>query len=194
MHENGEDTTNFFAQSTSSTANAAGSNATSTSSVSALVSTLVPVALQAGAFTAIFLLLRPRFKRIYGPRTYLPVLYKECVHTHFFKIRANTKSREQSRDLPESKFGWISSFRGLHDDYVLNHQSLDGYLYLRFMKMLAVICFVGCCLTFPILFPVNATGGGGQSQLDLLSFSNISSNNKNRYYAHVFVGWIFFSK
>ena len=36
-----------------------------------------------------------------------------------------------------------------------------------------------------------ATGGGGQTGLDILSFSNVSAANKNRYYAHVFVGWLF---
>jgi hypothetical protein len=35
-----------------------------------------------------------------------------------------------------------------------------------------------------------ATGGGGQTGLDVISFSNIA-NNKNRYFAHVFIGWIF---
>lgn len=45
-----------------------------------------------------------------------------------------------------------------------------------------------------ILFPVNATAGGGQKQFDLLSFANIPKSGKNRYYAHVFVAWIFFSK
>jgi len=52
-----------------------------------------------------------------------------------------------------------------------------------------VICFVGCIITWPILFPVNATGQGGQKQLNILSFSNIK--NKQRYYAHTFVAWIF---
>jgi hypothetical protein len=55
--------------------------------------------------------------------------------------------------------------------------------------MSILICFVGCCLTWPILFPINATGGGGQKQLNLLSFSNVQ--DKNRYYAHVFVSWVF---
>lgn len=45
----------------------------------------------------------------------------------------------------------------------------------------------------PILFPVNATGSGGQSQLDVLSFSNINSKTEGgRYYAHAFVAWIFY--
>ena len=35
-----------------------------------------------------------------------------------------------------------------------------------------------------------ATGGGGQTGLDIITFSNIT-NNKNRYFAHVFIGWIY---
>lgn len=59
--------------------------------------------------------------------------------------------------------------------------------------MALVICFVGCCITWPVLFPVNITGGGGQEQLDILSFSNIDSKTQgNRYYAHVFVAWLFY--
>jgi calcium permeable stress-gated cation channel len=54
--------------------------------------------------------------------------------------------------------------------------------------MSIVICLVGCLISWPILFPVNATGGGGQSQLNILSFSNVT--DKNRYLAHTFVAWI----
>jgi hypothetical protein len=79
--------------------------------------------------------------------------------------------------------------RKLPDEYVLQHNSLDGYFLLRYLKVSIVICFVGCCLTWPILFPVNATGHGGQTQLNLLSFSNVE--DKNRYYAHAFVAWVF---
>ena len=102
--------------------------------------------------------------------------------------------REKSDQLPDGRFGWWKPFAKTQDEYVLNHQSFDGYLYLRFLKMITLICFVGCCITFPVLFPVNATGDGHQKQLDLLSFSNIGKDQKTRYYAHVFVAWIFFSK
>lgn len=50
-------------------------------------------------------------------------------------------------------------------------------------------------MTWPILFPVNATGGGGQEQLDILSISNIDTfdtANRNRLFAHVLVGWVFY--
>lgn len=74
---------------------------------------------------------------------------------------------------------------------MLQHNSLDGYFLLRYLKLSVVICFVGCCLTWPILFPINGTGGGGQEQLNILSFANVQ--DKNRYYAHTFVAWIFIS-
>ncbi len=59
-----------------------------------------------------------------------------------------------------------------------------------------MICFVGCCISWPILFPVNATGGGSEKQLNVLSFSNVKADNmvaKNRYLAHTLVAWIFIS-
>ena len=82
-------------------------------------------------------------------------------------------------------------FNKVPDSYVLNHHSLDGFLFLRYLKISVVICFVGCCLTWPVLFPVNATGGGIQKQLNAISFSNIL-NSPNRFYAHTFIAWIYF--
>ena len=79
--------------------------------------------------------------------------------------------------------------KSIPDDFVLHHNSLDGYLFLRFFKLLIFICLVGCCITWPVLFPVNATGGGGQSQLDILSISNVK--DPVRYYAHALVAWVF---
>lgn len=147
------------------------------SSLSAFLATLIPVAIQAGAFFVIFLFLRHKMKRVYRPRTFLSTIPEPL----------------RTEDLPGGRFNWLNPFRTMPDEYVLNHQSLDGYLYLRFLKMLAVICFFGCCITWPVLFPVNATAGAGNKQFDLLSFSNITKDQKNRYYAHTFVAWIFFS-
>jgi hypothetical protein len=67
---------------------------------------------------------------------------------------------------------------------------MDAYLYMRFLKMLVKMAFVGAIITWPVLFPVNATGGGGESGLDIISFSNV--NNPNRYFAHAIIAWIFF--
>jgi calcium permeable stress-gated cation channel len=84
---------------------------------------------------------------------------------------------------------WVNEFQDLDIKFVLRHNSLDAYLFLRFIKTIILICFVGCCLTWPILIPVNATGGGDATQLDRISFSNI--NDSNRLYAHAVVAWLF---
>lgn len=65
---------------------------------------------------------------------------------------------EKTPQPSDSKFGWIKNYRGLNDDHILMHSSLDNYLFLRLFKILFTICFVGALITWPILFPVNATG------------------------------------
>ena len=76
------------------------------------------------------------------------------------------------------------------DSTILRTSGLDGYFFLRYLRKAQFICFVGCCLTFPILFPINITGGGKGQGLDKLSFSNCTVTN--RLYAHVLVGYVFF--
>ncbi|KAI0415612.1 hypothetical protein F5X98DRAFT_346005 [Xylaria grammica] len=139
--------------------------------------TLGPVALTAAVYLTIFLVLRKSQRRFYAPRTYLGSL----------------RESERSPALPNGLLNWFGSFWKISDYHPLQHQSLDAYLFLRFLKILIVICFVGCCITWPVLFPVNATGGGGQTELNLLSYANVNQNTQyNRYYAHVFIAWIFY--
>ncbi|KAI0490178.1 hypothetical protein F4859DRAFT_463909 [Xylaria cf. heliscus] len=146
-------------------------------SAAGLYLTLAPVALTAAVYLSIFLVLRKSQRRFYAPRTYLGSL----------------RESERSPALPTGLLNWFGAFWKISDYHPLQHQSLDAYLFLRFLKILIVICFVGCCITWPVLFPVNITGGGGQSQLDLLSYSNVDKDTQyNRYYAHVFVSWIFY--
>lgn len=146
-------------------------------SLSGMIATLAPVALIAAVYLIIFLILRRSQRRYYAPRTYLGSL----------------RDSQRTPPLPSGLFNWIGSFWKIPDVFALQHQSLDSYLYLRFLKMTVVICFVGVCITWPILFPIDATGGGGQAQLDILQYANINNEtHKSRYYAHVFVGWVYF--
>jgi hypothetical protein len=143
-----------------------------------MVSTLVPSAIIAVAFVAVFFVVRKRFRRVYAPRTYL-----------------NHLGEQRQTPAPNPGiFGWIKDFKNIKDEWILDHQSIDGFLFVRFFKMMIILSFVGCLITWPVLFPVNATGHGGQSQLDLLSMSNISPNSPNRYYAHALISFIFLSK
>ncbi|KAF2973568.1 hypothetical protein GQX73_g61 [Xylaria multiplex] len=139
--------------------------------------TLGPVALTAAVYLSIFLVLRKSHRRFYAPRTYLGSL----------------RESERSPALPNGLVNWFGAFWKISDYHPLQHQSLDSYLFLRFLKILIAICFVGCCITWPVLFPVNITGGGGQTELNLLSYSNVNKDTQhNRYYAHVFIAWIFY--
>lgn len=143
-------------------------------SLSGFLSTLVPALVIAVAMVLGFIILRRKYLRNYMPRTYMPAL----------------RDYERTPSSPRGLTNWISSMYQLPDTYVLQHHSLDAYLLLRYMKLMVVMCFVGCCITWPILFPINATGGAGKTQFNLLSMSNV--NNKARYFAHAIVGWIFF--
>ncbi|KAL8733580.1 MAG: hypothetical protein Q9166_001988 [cf. Caloplaca sp. 2 TL-2023] len=142
-------------------------------SLSSFISTLVPTLVLAAVFVTLFLLLRRKFKRNYEPRTFLGSL----------------RPQERSPALPNGLLNWFGTFSKVPDSFVLNHQSLDGFLLLRYLKVASATCLAGCCITWPVLFPINATGGGGQKQLNLLAFGNVV--DKNRYYAHVFIAWIF---
>ncbi|OKL57865.1 hypothetical protein UA08_06535 [Talaromyces atroroseus] len=143
-------------------------------SLSGFLSTLIPALIVAGAMVLAFIILRRRYLRNYMPRTYMPTL----------------RDYERTPASPTGLFNWITSMYTLPDTYVLQHHSLDAYLLLRYMKLLVVMCFVGCCITWPILFPINATGGGTGEQFNILAMANVK--NKARYFAHAFVAWIFF--
>ena len=93
-------------------------------------------------------------------------------------------------------FNWIGTWFETPDTHVLNTQTLDSFLFLRLLKMAVITCLVGICITWPILFSVNATGPGGQGQLDILSMSNATNKNNKmsyfRWFAHAGCAWIFF--
>ncbi|KAK0843200.1 phosphate metabolism protein 7 [Friedmanniomyces endolithicus] len=150
-----------------------GSHRQQGSSLSSLLSTLIPIIIVASIAFLVFLVFQKRFDRVYGPRTYLSVLDDD------------ERSPKQSAGF----LGWMKEYTQIADEYVLAHSSLDNYLFLRLFKILMIVCFVGCLITWPVLFPVNATGGGGQSGLDIISFSNVE--NPIRYYAHALIAWIF---
>ena len=135
-------------------------------SLSSIISTLVPVFLIASVAFILFLILRTRYTRVYRPRT-------------------DDRLFEKSWTTPHSKSGFFS----LPDSYVLGHNSLDGYLWLRYFKVMIIMTIGGCAITWPVLFPVNATGHGGQQQLDILSMSNVK--DPKRYYAHAVVAGVY---
>ncbi|PHH68760.1 hypothetical protein CDD80_7271 [Ophiocordyceps camponoti-rufipedis] len=143
-------------------------------SISGMVATLVPTLIPALAFLLVFLFFRRSQRRFYAPRTYLGSL----------------PHNERSPDLPGGWLNWIVPFAKIPDVYALTHQGIDSYLFLRYLRVATTIALVSLLITWPILFPINATGGGTATQLGILSYSNISLANKDRLYAHAFVAWL----
>ncbi|KAK4542054.1 hypothetical protein LTR36_007085 [Oleoguttula mirabilis] len=156
------------------TADHGGHRSSGSTSGTAILAAFIPILLTAVVYLGIFAAIRNRYRKFYAPRTFLGTI------------------DEKDRTPSERASGkhWFHDFRNLADSFVLQHNSLDAYLFLRFLRFIVWICFIGCCLTWPILLPIHATGGGDASQLDRITFGNVK---KNSYlWAHVAIAWMFF--
>ena len=140
----------------------------------AILAVFVPTFLTAVVQVSIFLVARNYYRKHYAPRTFL----------------GTVPEKDRTPVSRESGVSWFHDFWTLTDRFVLQHNSLDAYLYLRFLRFVVGLCFIGACLTWSILIPINATGGGTASQLDRISFSNIVKND--HIWAHTVVAWVFF--
>lgn len=153
----------------------ADSEATS-SSTSAFVSALIIYGVIGLIFVWLFLYLRPKNPRVYQPRT-LPDI-------------VTLPDNERTEEVPAGYFAWLPFLLRKSHSYMIHHVGLDAYLFLRYLSVFFSVSLLGCIILFPILLPVNATNGYDLEGFELLSFSNVE--NKNRFYAHVFLSWIYF--
>lgn len=137
----------------------------------AILGAFIPTFIIACIYLLVFWAIRNSFRKVYAPRTFLGTI-------------------PERHRTPTSSSSWIQDFRSLPDKFVFQHNSLDAYLFLRFLKFVIGICVAGVALTWPILLPVNATGGGDREQLDKLAFGNVTKNK--HLWAHTVVAWVFF--
>jgi hypothetical protein len=147
------------------------------SSFAALAAAFIPTAIIATLYLAIFGLIRHRFPKIYSPRTYIGTVPE--------------KDRTPCSHRSPAYWDWVRTMRTVPDKFMLYHQSLDSYLFLRFLRTCIFICVVGAAITWPILIPTNWLGGGTRKELNRISIGNVK--NTSSLYAHAFVAWIFFS-
>lgn len=125
-------------------------------------------------FVVGFLFLRPLQKRIYQPRSTIETI----------------SSGNRPRPLKSGIFNWFKDLVTRREAEILQDAGLDGYFFLRYLRLIFIISIVGVLFVCTILLPVNGTGGNGNSGFNLLSFQNVKDTK--RYYAHVFVGWVYF--
>ncbi|KAG5663446.1 hypothetical protein KAF25_001382 [Fusarium avenaceum] len=149
-------------------------NASKSSSIQSLVGTFVPVIIYCAVCIIFFSIFRVKCSRVYAPRA-IPSL--RSPHTPI-------------PPLPTGWFNWIKPFFNTPDTFVLNHGSLDGFFFLRYLKVLRNTFLVGILIAWPILLPIHITGGNESTQLDILTIGKVS--DKKRMFAHVAVAYTFF--
>ncbi|RCK66685.1 putative membrane protein C24H6.13 [Candida viswanathii] len=152
----------------------------SNSSVSQFLSTLIPTLVISVVFLLAFIAIRAKQKRVYEPRAIVKSLPQDL----------------RPEPSPGGTLGWLTALLRKPSSFLIQYASTDGYFFLRFLFEFFCICVLGAIITWPILFPVNATNGKNNQPgsnvkgFDILTFSNI--RNKWRTFAHVFLSWILF--
>ncbi|ABN64633.1 predicted protein [Scheffersomyces stipitis CBS 6054] len=147
--------------------------ASTATSTSAVLSTLVANLILFGIFILGFLILRLKYKRIYSPKSSFELVPED----------------QRPEPLPRDPFRWIFILLTKPNSFIIQQAGIDGYFFLRYVFSFACVFLVGM-LTWTVLLPINATNGKGATGLDQLAISNVK--DRNRYYAHVFIGWVFY--
>ncbi|KAL6944746.1 hypothetical protein ACO0RG_001493 [Hanseniaspora osmophila] len=150
------------------------------SSTSAFVTSLIFNGIVAGVFVILFIKLRPREKRVYEPRVNDPQMDIKTLKT----------SEKVEEPIPKGYFEWVPFLISKPHSFLIQHCSIDGYFFLRYLSIFGAVSLLGCFILFPILLPVNATNGYNLKGFELLGMSNVV--NHKRFYAHVFLSWAYF--
>jgi hypothetical protein len=110
-----------------------GEHRNTSSSYVSLISTLIPLLIISVPLLLAFLFLRVKLRRVYAPRTFIETLHDE----------------EKTPKLEKNGFmNWMPEFWRRPDEEILDHQNLDGYLFIRFMKTITLISSLVCVLQF----------------------------------------------
>ncbi|AOA61619.1 hypothetical protein PP7435_CHR1-0065 [Komagataella phaffii CBS 7435] len=126
-----------------------------------------------GGFVVAFILLRAKFHRIYQPKSFTKLLPPE------------------DRPKPVSVFAPRMIWDLIRKDkkFLIKFCGIDGYLFLRYMGILTLTFFFGSLILI-VLLPVNAVNGVGHDGFDQLAIQNV--DDRNRYFAHAFISWVFY--
>ncbi|KAF8068760.1 hypothetical protein FPV67DRAFT_1088897 [Lyophyllum atratum] len=146
--------------------------------VTALVFNAIVFAAELAAFT----LLRPWFKAIYEPRTYVPPVSKRI------------------QPLSKSLFLWPLAVYKADYRGIIRANGMDAYFFVRFLRMMARIFLPIWLVSWAVLMPVTSVNSrvDNNAGLDLFVFGNISPDKQTRYAAHIilvylFTFWIFYN-
>lgn len=149
-------------------------DATSASTVSfqtALVFNAAVFGIQLVAFT----ILRPRFRSIYEPRTYVP------------------DKTKRSEPMSRSLFAWPIAVWKMDYRDIIAANGMDAYFFVRFLRMAVKMFLPIWIVSWAVLLPVTSVGTGkpGNEGLNLFTFGNVADEHRVRYAAHLILVYFF---
>lgn len=143
-------------------------------STQTFLSALLLTSLIGGAEIVAFILLRRYFRKVYQPRSYLPIPSK------------------RSEPLSSGWLSWIPQIIMADDEQIIHQNGLDAYCFLRFLRLLLYIFTPITILSWTILLPVYAANSGGNKiGLDRFTYGNIGLTAQVRLTAPLVLAYVF---
>ncbi|KAF9431883.1 hypothetical protein BGZ76_011578 [Entomortierella beljakovae] len=136
-------------------------------SISAFTSALWFNVVVAAAVFIAFCIVRHWNRKIYQPRTYL--------------VQEDIRSPE----LPKGIFSWITTSLAVKDHVLADRIGLDSYMFLRFLRMSAILFFGFTIVAIPVLIPLNVINGAGEEGLKAMTIGNVKEGW--RIWFHLFL-------
>jgi len=90
-----------------------------------------------------------------------------------------------------SPFQWVKPVASVTWSQVRLCSGVDAYMYLRYLRLCLNLTLTSGFWAMVILFPVFATGGGGQDGLYHLSIANVEDGSSWRFWFPVVFMWLF---
>ena len=108
------------------------------------------------------------------------------------KLKTNTANKVAPP--PRGYFTWVKHVLSIDDDETLRVVGLDGYIFLRFLRLLSRLLITCSAIGLPILLPVYGSAGfkSATPGIQQVSMGNLDKNDP-RIWASLLMAWIFFS-
>lgn len=150
-------------------ASAVNANDTRSGTVETFITALVYAAVLGAAEVTAWLILHGKFGHIFQPRAKLP------------------PKDERQDPLPDSPLRAIPAIIRADDERIIETNGLDGFLFVRFLKLMTYLFGGIAFLTWSILLPVYGTGSAGNTGLTRFTFGNVGNNQQLRLIAPLLI-------
>lgn len=152
--------------------------ADSTQSTDASVATFLSSAIFTTAVSAVlflvFAIVRPRFPRVYAPRSILGPEHERAHHS------------------TQGFFGWIVGSRQYSEPEVIELCGLDAYMFLEFLHKSFYLFLGFTFLAIPVLVPLNASNQLDLGGLNQFTMANVET--QPRLWGHLVLTVLFCGK